>query len=113
MTIDAAKFLRERLRVLRDAKGLSQKEVEDGIGKEANYITRVETGRIEGPPSDAIDKICEFLQVSPSELFFAEGLDDNAEGLIQKIQNCLKTADTDQLLKFYRHSLLPLQKSPH
>ena len=110
MTINTAKLLRERLRVLREAKGLSQKEVEDGIGKEANYITRVETGRIEWPPSDAIDKICEFLQVSPSELFFAEGLDDNAEVLRQKIQNLLRTANAEQLRKFYRHMLVALEK---
>src|SRR5258708_36471431 len=90
MTIDAAKFLRERLRVLRESKGLSQKEVEDGIGKEANYITRVETGRIEWPPSDAIDKICEFLQVSPSELFFAEGLDEMQKFSDRRSKICSK-----------------------
>ena len=38
MTADAAKLFRERLRSLRDAKGLSQTELEERIGKEANYI---------------------------------------------------------------------------
>ncbi len=110
MTIDTARLLRERIRVLREAKGLSQKELEDRIGKEANYITRVETGRIEWPPSDVIDKICEVLDVSPNELFFAEGLDDNAELLRQKIQTLLKSANTEQLRKFYRHMLVALEK---
>ena len=110
MSIDTARLLRERLRVLREAKGLSQKELEDAIGKEANYITRVETGRIEWPPSDVIDKICEVLEVSPSELLFAEGLDDNAEVVRQKIQNLLRRANTEQLRKFYRHMLVSLVK---
>jgi transcriptional regulator with XRE-family HTH domain len=110
MTIDTARLLRERLRVLREAKGLSQKELEDGIGKEANYITRVETGRIEWPPSDVIDKICEILEVSPSELLFAEGLDNNAEVLREKIQNLLSRANTEQLRKFYRHMLVSLER---
>ena len=110
MTIDTAKLLRDRIRVLREAKGLSQKELEDRIGKEANYITRVETGRIDWPPSDVIDKICEVLNVSPNELFFAEGLDDNAETLRQKIQNLLKNANTQQLRKFYRHMLVTLEE---
>ena len=110
MTIDTARLLRERIRVLREAKGLSQKELEDRIGKEANYITRVETGRIEWPPSDVIDKICEVLDVSPNQLFFAEGLDDNPEALRQKIQNLLKNADTQQLRKFYRHMLVTLEE---
>ncbi len=110
MTIDTARLLRDRIRVLREAKGLSQKELEDRIGKEANYITRVETGRIDWPPSDVIDKICEVLDVSPNELFFAEGLDDNPEVLRQKIQNLLKNANTQQLRKFYRHMLVTLEE---
>src|SRR5258708_22180601 len=110
MTIDTARLLRDRIRVLREAKGLSQKELEDRIGKEANYITRVETGRIDWPPSDVIDKICEVLDVSPNELFFAEGLDDNPEVLRQKIQNLLKNANTQQLRKFYLHMIVTLEE---
>ena len=37
-------------RMLREAKGVSQTQLEERIGKEANYITRVETGRIDTPP---------------------------------------------------------------
>ena len=46
MSSDDTKPFRERLRMLREAKGLSQTKLEERIGKEANYITRVETGRI-------------------------------------------------------------------
>ena len=101
---------RERLRVLREAKGLNQNELEEKIGKEVNYISRVETGRIEWPPSDVIDKISEVLEVSPNELFFGEGLDDNPEVLRQKIQSLLRKATTEQLRKFYRHMLVSLER---
>ncbi len=110
MSVDTAKLFRDRLRVLREAKGLNQNELEEKIGKEANYISRVETGRIEWPPSDVIDKISEVLEVSPNELFFAEGLDDNPEVLRQKIQGLLKRANTEQLRKFYRLMLVSLEK---
>src|SRR5258707_15225820 len=113
MSIDTAKLFRERLRVLREAKGISQNSLEEKIGKESNYISRVETGRIEWPPSDVIDKICEVLDVSPNELFFAEGLDDNAELLRQKIQTLLKSANTEQLRKFYPHMLVAIEKQPY
>jgi hypothetical protein len=43
-------------------------------------------------------------------LLFAEGLDDNAEVVRQKIQNLLRTANTEQLRKFYRHMLVSLEK---
>ena len=109
MSVDTAKLLRERLRVLREAKNLGQKDVEERIGKETNYISRVETGRIEWPPNDVIDKICEVLEVSPSDLFFAEGFDDNPEALRQKIQALLTKASTEQLRKFYRHMLVSLE----
>jgi len=40
--------------------------------------------------SDVKDKISEVMEVSPNELFFAEGLNDNPEVLRQKIQNLLE-----------------------
>ncbi len=110
MSIDTARLFRERLRVLREAKGISQNRLEEKIGKESNYISRVETGRIEWPPGDVIDKISEVLEVSPNELFFAEGLDDNAEVLRQKIQSLIEKANAEQLRTFYRHMLVSLEK---
>jgi transcriptional regulator with XRE-family HTH domain len=110
MRIDTAKLFRDRLRVLREAKGISQNSLEEKIGKESNYISRVETGRIEWPPSDVIDKISEVLEVSPNEMFFAEGLDDNPEVLRQKIQSLIEKANAEQLRTFYRHMLVSLEK---
>ena len=39
MGSDEANLFRDRLRTLREAKGLSQSQLEEKIGKEANYIT--------------------------------------------------------------------------
>lgn len=60
MSADQARLFRERLRSLRVAKGLSQSEVEERIGKEANYVSRVETGRIDTPPpSRSLEQLLE------------------------------------------------------
>jgi transcriptional regulator with XRE-family HTH domain len=101
MSSDDAKPLREHLRMLREAKGLSQNKLEERIGKEANYITRVETGRIE-PPLDVIARIAHELDVSVSHLFFLEGVDDSAEVLRAKIHRLIETDDPKRLRKYYR-----------
>ena len=106
MGSDEANLFRDRLRTLREAKGLSQNQLEEKIGKEANYITRVETGRIDTPPLDVIARIAHQLDVSMSDLFFFEGVDDSAEVLRAKIQRLIKTADVKQLRKYYRLMLV-------
>jgi transcriptional regulator with XRE-family HTH domain len=102
MSSDDAKPFREHLRMLREAKGLSQTQLEERIGKEANYITRVETGRIDTPPLDVIARIAYELDVSVSDLFFFEGVDDSAEVLRAKIHRLIETDDVKRLRKYYR-----------
>lgn len=101
MGSDDTKPFREHLRMLREAKGLSQTQLEERIGKEANYITRVETGRLE-PPLDVITRIAHELDVSVSDLFFFEGVDDSAELLRAKIQRLIETDSVKRLRKYYR-----------
>jgi transcriptional regulator with XRE-family HTH domain len=110
MRSDDAKLFRERLRVLREAKGLTQGQLEEKIGKEANYITRVETGRIDTPPLDGISRIARELEVSMSDLFFFEGIDDDAETLRSKIHQLAQTNDIQQLRRFYRLMLVSREK---
>jgi putative transcriptional regulator len=102
MRLDEAKLFRERLRMLREAKGLSQRELEERIGKEENYITRIETGRIDTPPIEVTAKIARELDVSMSDLYFFEGVDDSAEALRAKIQRLIQTDNPKQLRKYYR-----------
>jgi transcriptional regulator with XRE-family HTH domain len=110
MSSDQVRLFRERLRSLRDAKSLSQSQLEERIGKEANYISRVETGRIDTPPLDVIGAIADAFGVSVSDLFFYEGLDDNADALRMKIQDLVSTGDPVLLRKYYRLLLLLKEK---
>jgi len=88
--------------MLREAKGISQATLEERIGKEANYITRIETGRIDTPPFEVLTRIADELDVSLSDLFFYEGVDDNADLLREKINRLVGTADLKRLRKYYR-----------
>ena len=102
MNPDEAKLFREHLRTLREAKGLSQSQLEERIGKEENYITRVETGRIDTPPIEVTAKIARALDVSLSDLYFFEGLDDSVEVLRAKIERLIRINDAKKLRKYYR-----------
>ncbi|MDT8069490.1 MAG: helix-turn-helix transcriptional regulator [Terriglobia bacterium] len=99
-------MFRERLRALREAKGLSQGQLEEKIGREANYITRVETGRIDSPPLDVIAAIARELGVSMSDLFFFEGTDDTPEAIREKIHRLIETDDIKRLRTYYRLMLV-------
>jgi transcriptional regulator with XRE-family HTH domain len=113
MTSNAGELFRERLALLRKAKGLTQQELERRIGKletEAGYISRVETGGIETPPFDVMDKIAHELDVEVGELFFGKGLDQNAEQLRESISRVLASQDVSQLRKIYRLVLVSLEK---
>jgi transcriptional regulator with XRE-family HTH domain len=92
--------------MLRESKALTQSKLEEKIGRERNYSTRVETGRIDTPPLDGISKIAEGLGVSMSDLFFFEGIDDNADVLRAKINDLVQTSDVKQLRKYYRLMLV-------
>jgi len=58
--------------------------------------------------SDVIGNISEFLEISPNELFFAEGLDDNPEVLRRKIHRLIKRANRGHSIPkaFNRHTII-------
>jgi transcriptional regulator with XRE-family HTH domain len=102
MASDEAKLFRERLKLLRETKGITQGQLEERIGKEANYITRVETGRIDTPPFDVIASIARELDVSMGDLFFFEGVDDSVETIRARIHALAQTDDVARLRRYYR-----------
>src|ERR1700734_2544109 len=105
MDLNAGELFRRRLVMLRKGKGLTQQELERRIGKldtEAGYISRVETGGIETPPFEVIARIAQELDVEVVELFFGEGLGQNAEQLRERISSVLASQDVAQLRKIYR-----------
>jgi transcriptional regulator with XRE-family HTH domain len=113
MPLTIAERFRERLAALRKVRGVTQEELESRIGKsqtEKGYISRLETGAIETPPFEMIQKIADALQFDVIEFFFAEGLDESPEELIRNINELLPIQDVRQLRKIYRLILVDLEK---
>lgn len=105
-----AKLFRERLALLRKAKGFNQDQLSERLGKASNYIMRVETGRIETPPLDTIAQIAKHLDMSISDLFFFQGSGDAPEELRQKIKRLIETDDLKKLRKYYRLLLIAAEE---
>jgi hypothetical protein len=55
-------------------------------------------------------KLANALSVSVGDLFFIEGLDDNAEVLRSRIHALAEIDDVNQLRHFYRLMLVSLEK---
>jgi transcriptional regulator with XRE-family HTH domain len=58
----------ERLRELRKAKGLYQKELADKVGVDFTYLSRLENDRRRPPKENTISALAEVLEVDPDEL---------------------------------------------
>lgn len=67
-------FLAQRLVQLRQAKGVSAREMSLDIGQNSSYINRIESGKAM-PSMQCFFYICEYLHVTPSEFFDAESAD--------------------------------------
>jgi len=61
-------FLGERLARLREAKGVSAREMSLYIGQSANYINKIENQKAY-PSMRAFFYICEYLNVTPKDFF--------------------------------------------
>ena len=58
----------EKIRHLREQKGLTQTELAEIVKTSKQNIYKYETGKITNIPSDMIEKLCAALGVSPSYL---------------------------------------------
>jgi len=110
MSRDLGVLFRKRLASLRQAQDLTQPKLSEMIGAGHQYIGHVETGRIKMPPWDKMKKIARALNVSMSDLFLLEGVDDNVEELRTKIHRLAETNDVRQLRKYYRLMLVSREK---
>lgn len=82
-----------RLAMLRTKKNVSAREMSLAIGQNQGYINHIETGQ--GTPSlSGIFYICEYLGVTPSEIF---DVDNNNPAKLNKINEYLKKLDDEQL----------------
>jgi len=64
----------ERLARLRLAKGVSARKMSEDIGRNANYINKVENNKM-FPSMPVFFDICEYLKISPSEFFNKDNAD--------------------------------------
>src|ERR1700677_1520681 len=110
MSRDLGVLFRKQLASLREAAGLTQVELSEKIGAGPQYVGHLETGRIKTPPWERMKKLANALNVSMSDLFFFEGVDDSAEELRAKIQRLAQTNDVERLRRYYRLILVSREK---
>jgi transcriptional regulator with XRE-family HTH domain len=110
MSRDLGVLFRKQLASLREQEGLTQAKLSEMIGAGPQYIGHVETGRIKSPPWERMRKLAKALNVSMSDLFFFEGVDDSARELRTKIQRLAQTNDVIRLRRYYRLMLVSREK---
>jgi transcriptional regulator with XRE-family HTH domain len=110
MSRDLGVQFRKQLASLREAAGLTQAELSEKIGAGPQYVGHLETGRIKTPPWDRMKKLANALNISMSDLFFFEGVDDSADELRAKIQRLAQTNDVKRLRRYYRLMLVSREK---
>ena len=96
MTTKEMEGFAERLSQLRNAKGVSGREMSLSMGQAAGYVNNIENGN--NLPSLAMFfEICEYLNVSPQEFFSytRRGEKDMFKDVLQK----LSSEDKDLVLK--------------
>lgn len=62
------KFLMDRIRFLRNERGISAREMSLSLGQNEAYINKIETGQ-RSLPMESFFKICEFFKITPCQFF--------------------------------------------
>ena len=110
MSRDLGVLFRKQLATLRESEGLTQAKLSEMIGAGPQYVGHIETGRIKTPPLGRMRKLAKALNVSMSDLFFFEGVDDSVEELRAKIHRLAQTNDVKRLRNYYRLMLVSREK---
>lgn len=79
-------IFRDRLRFLRNEKGISAREMSLALGQNESYINKIETGKTSTTISPFLN-ICEYLNISPSDFFD------------EKVNNVV---DIQELVKYFK-----------
>lgn len=81
----------ERIRSLRRAKRLKQREVADQLPMSPGHLSRIETGDY-GPPSDeVIERLASVLDADPLELLRLAGREAGGDAFEQRVLSELAT----------------------
>lgn len=86
-------LLAKRLAQLREAKGVSGREMSLAIGQNSSYVNRIENGKAM-PSMQGFLYICEYLKVTPEE-FFRQDIENPI--LLNEVISELKDLSPNQL----------------
>jgi len=93
--MDYEVFVSERIAKLRQAKGVSARDMSLSIGQNVNYINHIENRKTE-PSLSGLIYICDYFGITPQE-FFDEGnpYPDKLKGIIEDLKLLDDTALTN------------------
>lgn len=86
-----------RLARLREAKGVSARDMSLSIGQNPGYINNIETGKSK-PSIDGLIYICEYLGITPSEFFDTSTTNPSKANELLKIAKHLDSEQLDHLI---------------
>lgn len=90
------------LRRLRKRSGLSQAELADRVERSINVVGRIERGET-APSLETIERFCEALETTPSELFLTDGVElSDLHGRLAGLFSCASRLNDDQLQRAER-----------
>ncbi len=98
--MDLKKDFGQRLKELRNKKGITQYQLAELVGIDPKHMSHIETGR-SFPKADLIEKFAEALNVDYTKLFRTEHL-QNRKILIAKINELLKSSTDEELKTIYK-----------
>lgn len=88
-----------KLRNLRNEKGVSAREMSLSLGQNVNYINLIENGK-RRPSLDMFLYICEYLKVEPDYFFSKEETDKESDRYYEQIIKNLTLEQKKELAKF-------------
>lgn len=86
-----------RLAKLREQKGVSARDMSLSMGQNPGYINNIESGKAM-PSLSGIFYICEYLKITPKELFDVENSNPTKAGELYSIAKGLSNEQLDNLI---------------
>ena len=90
----------QRIKELRNKKGITQYQLAEMVGIDPKHMSHIETGR-SFPKADLIEKFANALEIDYPELFSTQYLEDR-EIIFKKLINYLKNASDSELQVIYK-----------
>ena len=93
-------ILADRIRILRNEKGISAREMSLALGQNVNYINLIENGK-RSPSFELFFDICDFFDITPEDFFKYDNytLDNSNTGLENDNQNMFFSLTSEQKLR--------------